>query len=189
MRKIIILSLLVCQQIYAQTEVKNDETSQKGLLIGLGVGLGTLTLNYHDTTTVKLSTTLPNIKIGYRFNKKTALCILLPGANYKYQAKDRGFEAFIAAVQYSLKPHWWTLLGTGITFDAPAFYTVKDPKKAAFYTGLPAITFATGYTIWQKKSFNLDLQYRLFVGKSVTTNKQYRTGISNMLILGFNWKK
>lgn len=188
MQKLILLTILFYNTAMAQVDLNNQTASNQGMLIGLGLGAGTLSLKYNDTVYNKFSTTLPNIKIGYKFNKKIALCILLPGANYKYNKKDRGFEAFVPAIQYWINPKWWALLGTGLTFDAPAFYTVDDPKKAAFYTGIPAITFATGYEILHKKNFGLDLQYRFFAGKSVIEPSKYRTGLSNMLLVGFNWK-
>lgn len=120
-------------------------------------------------------------------NKRLALLALLPGSNYKYNGKDRGFEAIMIAGQYWLKDNWWVLGGTGLTFDAPAFYTVKDPKNADFFTGLPAITLATGYEVFHKGKFAIDVQYRLFLGKSNLPNNGQREGVSNMFILGFNW--
>jgi len=188
MQKFTILLLLFCNTAMAQVDSSKHITKDKGLFIGLGIGAGSLALKYNDTLTNKFSTTLPNIKIGYRFNKKLAVCILLPGANYKYHNKDRGFEGFITVVQYWLKPYWWALIGSGLTFDAPAFYTVNDPKKAAFYVGFPAFTAATGYEIWHRNKFVLDLQYRFFMGKSVITTNQFREGFSNMFVIGFNWK-
>jgi len=188
MQKFTILLLLFCNTAMAQVDSSKHITKDKGLFIGLGIGAGSLALKYNDTLTNKFSTTLPNIKIGYRFNKKLAVCILLPGANYKYHNKDRGFEGFITVVQYWLKPYWWALIRSGLTFDAPAFYTVNDPKKAAFYVGFPAFTAATGYEIWHRNKFVLDLQYRFFMGKSVITTNQFREGFSNMFVIGFNWK-
>ena len=188
MRKIIFISLLLCNQIHAQHDIKKEKVNDCGLLIGLGIGAGTLTLNYKDTTTIKLSTTLPNIKVGDRFNKKIALCILLPGANYKYHGKDRGFEGFVPSVQYWIKPKWWVLMGSGLTFDAPAFYTVDDPKKAAFYAGFPSVIAATGFEILHKNRFTIDVQYRIFYGQSKISNNTFRTGISNMIIIGLNWE-
>lgn len=77
--------------------------------------------------------------------------------------------------------------GTGLTFNAPAFYTVKELQTAGFYSGIPAFSFATGYEVWQKGRFALDLQYRIFLGKSDLSNDGHRAGISNMLNFGFNW--
>lgn len=188
MRKILILTLtIMVNYTFAQTNLDKKPFDRKGFVIGLGLGAGALTLNTNDTTKVGFSTTFPNIKVGYMLSKRLALLALLPGANYKYYGKDRGFEGITIAAQYWLKDKWWVLGGTGLTFDAPAFYTVKDPKTAGFYTGFPAFTFATGYEVWRKGRFALDLQYRIFLGKSNLPNNGQREGMSNMFIVGFNW--
>jgi hypothetical protein len=171
----------------AQINFKNKPIERKGIVFGIGLGAGALTLNTNDTAQITFSTTIPNLKIGYMLNKRFALLALLPGANYKYNGKDRGFEGLILAGQFWLKDKWWILGGTGLTFDAPAFYTVKDPKTADYYTGVPAITFATGYEIWHKGRFAIDLQYRIFLGKANLQNNLQREGVSNMFIVGFNW--
>lgn len=188
MRKILILTLIMMETTaFAQTKFEKKPVERKGFVIGVGLGAGTLTLNTNDSTKVAFSTTLPNIKVGCMLNERLALLALLPGANYKYNGKARGFEAVIIAGQYWVKDKWWILSGTGLTFDAPAFYTVKDPKTAGFYTGVPAFTFATGYEVYHKGKFAIDLQYRIFVGKSNLPNNGQRKGVSNMLIVSFNW--
>ena len=188
MRKILILALtIIANYTFAQTDLDKNPFERKGFVIGVGIGAGALTLNANDTIHTDFSTTLPNIKVGYMLHKRFALLALLPGANYKYNGKDRGFEGAIIAGQYWLKDNWWVLGGTGLTFDAPAFYTVKEPNTAGFYTGFPAFTFATGYEVWRKGRFALDLQYRIFLGKSNLPNDGQREGISNMFIVGFNW--
>ena len=184
---ILILLTITTNYSFAQTNLDKKPIERKGFVVGLGLGAGVLSLNTNDTLNVLFSTTLPNIKIGHMVNKRLALLAILPGANYKYNGKDRGFEGFILAGQYWIKDKWWVLGGTGLTFDAPAFYTVKDPKTAGFYTGVPAFSFATGYEVWHKGRFALDLQYRIFLGKSNLPNNGQREGISNMFIVGFNW--
>lgn len=188
MRKVLIITLtIMANYTFAQTSLETNPVERKGFMIGVGLGAGTLSLNTNDTSKLTISTTLPNIKVGYLLNKRFALLALLPGANYKYNGNDRGFEGLIIAGQYWIKDNWWVSGGTGLTFDAPAFYTVKDPKTAAFYTGAPAFTLSTGYEIWNKGRFALDLQYRIFIGKSNLPNNGQREGISNVLIVGFNW--
>ncbi len=182
-----IASAIFSNILLAQGILDKKPIERKGLVFGIGLGAGALTLNTTDTIQTTFSTTLPNIKVGYMINKRLALLAFLPGANYRYKGKDRGFEGVIIAGQYWLKDNWWVLGGTGLTFDTPAFYTVKDPKTAGFYTGVPAFTFSTGYEIWQKGRFALDLQYRIFIGKSNLPNNGFREGVSNMFIVGFNW--
>ena len=183
----IFLFCVFFSNLKAQSNQNKNIINRKGFTIGLGLGAGMLSLKVADTNQTAFSTTLPNIKIGAMINKHFALLVMLPGANYKYYNKDRGFEAFTISGQYWAKERLWILAGMGLTFDAPAFYTVKDPKTAEFYTGFPAITAATGYEIWQGKNFALDVQYRFFVGQSNLSNSQKRQGMSNMFILGINW--
>jgi hypothetical protein len=188
MRKIVTIALIIIANYsFAQTNTGKLQIERKGFVFGVGLGAGSLSLNTNDTVSTKLSTALPNIKVGYMLNNRLALLAILPGANYNYNEKDRGFEALIISGQYWLKDKWWVLAGTGLTFDAPAFYTVKDPKTAEFYTGFPAFTFATAYEIWHKNRFVLDFQFRVFYGKSNLSNGGQREGISNMFIVGFNW--
>ena len=188
MRKIVFFILLIMANYsFSQTKSDKKPIERKGFVMGFGLGAGVLTLNTNDTLCVNFSTTLPNIKLGYMLNNKLALLAMFPGANYKYNGKDRGFEAFQIAAQYWIKDNWWILGGTGLTFDAPAFYTVKDPKKAGFNTGFPSFSIGTGDEVWQKGRFTIDLQYRLFYGKSDLPNNGQRQGISNMFIVGFNW--
>lgn len=184
---LIFICLLLFNVLYGQSSDEQNSIQRKGFVFGVGFGAGSLTLNTNDTTTNAFSTTLPNIKVGYMINKRLAILALLPGANYKYKGKDRGFEAITIAAQFWAKERWWLMGGAGLSFDAPAFYTVRDPKTAKFYTGFPALTAGTGYEIYRKGKFAIDLQYRFFYGQSSLTNNGFRKGISNMFIVGFNW--
>ena len=188
MRKILFLTLTILVNLsFAQTNVDKKPIEREGFIFGIGLGRGTLTLNTNDTIQTSFTPTLPNIKVGYMLNDRLALLALFAGNNYKHNDKTRGFEAFMVAGQYWVKDNWWVLGGAGLTFDAPAFYTVRNPETAEFYTGFPAVTAATGYELWHKGKFAMDLQYRVFLGKSNLPNDGYRKGISNMIIVGFNW--
>lgn len=187
MQKTVLLLVILFFSNSFYSQVNETITQRKGIVFGLGLGAGVLSLNTNDTLSVTFSTTLPNIKFGYMFTERFAMYTLLPGANYKYKNKARGFEGILVAGQYWITNKWWVLAGTGLTFDAPAFYTVKDPKTAEFYTGFPAFTFATGFEVLKKEHFVVDLHYRIFLGESHIQNEGERTGVSNMFILGFNW--
>ena len=186
MRKLFIILLLTgfSTQLKAQGE---QNTTKEGFFFGVGVGGGLLSLTTNDTLNTSFSTTIPNIKLGYFLTDKLAVISLLPGATYKYNQQSRGFEAFQIGAQFWIKEKWWILVSVGLTFDAPAFYTVKDPKTAKFYVGFPAISIASAYEIWHKNKFSLDLQYRFFYGNTEIQNDGKRSGFANMLILGFNW--
>ncbi len=187
MKKLVVLILLFSSQlVFGQTESPSTDTERR-LIFGLGIGMGTLELNTNDSIENSLALSLPNIKIGYKLNHRLALMVLLPGANYEYQEKDRGFEGILLAGQYWVSDDWWLLAGAGLTFDAAAFYTVEDPSQAEFYFGAPALSAATGYEIYEKGRFKLDLQYRYFYGESKIANDGFRRGSAHMFILGFNW--
>ncbi len=188
MRNLLLTSfIMLAFNLFAQNNNVDNTLERKGFIFGLGIGGGALNLNTNDTTELTFSTTLPNIKVGYMLNSRLAICALLPGAVYKYNETDRGFEAIMIAGQYWLKDQWWVLGAAGLTFDAPAFYTIKDPTQASFYTGFPSLSISMGYEIWHKGRFSLDLQYRLFYGKSKIGDNGQRTGVANMFIVGFNW--
>ncbi len=178
--------------IFCSINLKSQESFHSidyhhGFIFGVSVGAGSLFLKQPDNQKdFTFSISLPNIKFGYFLNKQFALQLLLPGAVYKYNKKDRGFEGAIFCAQYWMQPNWWLLIGGGFTFDAPAFYTVKDPRSSSFYTGFPALTLATGWEVYHYTNKNIDLQFRTFYGQS-NTNNGLRTGWANMLLLGFNW--
>lgn len=188
MRKLLLIFLvgITCTAL-AQSNDDAVTFERKGFVIGLGAGGGVLNLQTNDTVSTAFSPSLPNLKIGWMINSRLALVVLLPGAVYEYHGSSRGFEGIVAAAQYWVKDKWWVMGGIGLTFDAPAFYTVKDPSEAGFYTGFPALSVATGYEVWRKGHFALDLQYRFFSGKSELSAEVNRNGISNMLLVGFNW--
>lgn len=187
MYKYLILLSLFCKTSAAQNNIDNNTIKRKGFIVGFGLGSGILTLSEKESWHPSFSASLPNIRIGYRIGDRLALMALLPGATYRYQGKDRGFEGILLAAQYWVKDRWWILGGVGLVLDAPAFYTVKSFKEADFHTGFPAITLATGYDVWRKGKFTLDLHYRLFSGQASLAGNEHRRGVSNMFMVGFSW--
>lgn len=184
---IFLLLFIFRETILAQGGAAAVPFQRKGLFLGMGFGAGTLQLSANDTSTKAFSFSIPNIKIGYMLTNRFGMMIFLPGSTYQYRGKVRGFEGVTIAAQYWVKDRWWLLAGSGVTFDAPAFYTVKDPKEAEFYFGFPAITAGTGIEIYRKGKFAIDLQYRFFMGKSLLRNNQFREGTANFFLVGFNW--
>ena len=182
----LILLVLVSQLSYGQTEKKTENHKRDGFTMGISLGAGTLSLNTNQSKSTAFSASLPNIKVGYMLKPNLAILGLLPGATYKSEGKDRGFEGFMLGAQYWPKERWWIMGTAGLTFDAAAFYTVEDPKTAEFNFGLPALSFATGYEVWRSGRMAIDLQYRFFYGQAQLKNNGLREGIANMLIIGFN---
>jgi len=178
MQKLLCLIILTANFAFAQSNFTNENFERKGFSFGLGVGAGILTLNSSANKLSKYSYSMPNMKIGYALNDQFSIMLTLPGASYKSEGKDRGFEGVVLSAQYWIKSELWINGG---------FYTVKDISSAEFYTGIPSVAIGTGYEIFKKGKFSIDLQYRLFLGKSNLLNGLTRTGISNMILIGFNW--
>lgn len=192
MRKVIIqlAFILSCSShIFAQSlNSSNRFERKKGFTYGFGLGAGALRINSNDTVKTSFAATLPNIKIGYVFNEKFAVNLLLPGTLYKHEGEYRGFEGFVLTGQYWVKDKWWVLGGTGLTMDAPAFWRAfKNFNSSDFHKGFPALTFGTGYEIYRKENFVLDVHYRLYTGSVKLENDEKRKGTGHMLVLGFNW--
>jgi hypothetical protein len=176
--------------VFAQSYSDLNENFQrkKGFTFGVGLGGGISLIGTNDTVKTSFGATLPNIKIGYVFNEKFAMNILAPGTLYKYEGKYRGFEGFVLSGQYWVKDKWWVLGGIGLTMDATPFWRAfKDFDSSNFHTGFPALTFATGYEIYRKRSFALDIYYRLYNGRVTLENDGERKGTSHALVFGFNW--
>ncbi len=171
----------------AQAPDKAPIFERKGLTVGLSIGAGILTLSANDTVRTMPAATFPNLRLGCMISRKLALQLLIPGSTYRHEGRQRGFEGFLLTAQYWPRDRWWILGGAGVAFDAPAFWTVKDFRTADFYSGLPAVAFATGYEILRKKHLTLDIQYRLYAGQVSTDSKGKKQGVTNMLSLGINW--
>lgn len=184
MQKIILSLLLSTATVASLAQINPD---RKGWSFGLAIGGGQLHLNTNDTIQNAFTATLPNLKIGYMLSPRFGMFLTLPGATYSYRNISRGFEGAVVTGQYWLKDRWWVMGGLGLTFDAQAFYTVKDPAKAKFYTGFPAATMGFGYEVYRKGRLVVDLQYRCFIGSSDLSNGGARHGVANVLMIGVNW--
>lgn len=180
-------TLLLLLTIVSHSFTQNSNEQRSGFTFGLAFGGGSLRLNTNDTVDTRATITLPNIKAGYFLRPDLEMVLLLPGANYRYQGKPRGFESAQIGAQYWPAEGWWVLGAIGLTFDAPAFYTVSDPSTAAFYIGGPTVSIAGGKEIFRWGATVWDVQYRFFTGRSHLPNDGSRDGVSNMLMLGVNW--
>ena len=192
MRKIIVTLVFIvgCSNlIFAQSINGSKRFEQKkGLTFGVGLGGGIMRINTNDTINTSFGTTVPNLKIGYVFNDRFAINILAPGTLYKHEGEYRGFEGLVFTGQYWIKEKWWVLGGTGLTVDAPAFWRAfKNLNNPDFHTGFPALTFATGYEIYRKGNFVIDIHYRLYNGRVKLENNGKRIGTGHMIVLGINW--
>jgi hypothetical protein len=163
---------------------------RKGFIFGTAFGGGAIALSSDLIgEDAQFGGTFPNLKSGAMVSPKTAVVLLLPGTVYRYKwgerERDRGFEGFFPSVQYWVKDRWWLLGGTGLGMDAPAFYDIKDASERKFYFG-PAAVVGTGYELWRRGRFALDLQGRAQFG-SIATPEGQRKGMAFSLLVGVNW--
>ncbi len=163
---------------------------RKGFVFGAAVGAGAISLSSDligDEN--QIGATFPNLKFGAMVSPKTALVLLLPGTVYHYKwggrERDRGFEGFFPSVQYWAKDRWWLLGGAGLGMDAPAFYDIKDETERKFYFG-PAAVVGTGYELWRRGRFALDVQGRAQFG-SIAAPEGRRNGLIFNVLVGVNW--
>lgn len=163
---------------------------RKGFVFGVSMGVSAISLksdaagNRHQT-----GLSAPNIKLGKMLNSRSALLLLLPGSVYRYEwsgrVRDRGFEGIIPAFQYWAKDRWWLMGGAGLGMDAPAFYDIKDESERKFYFGGAAVV-ASGYEIWRKGRFALDVQARAHLG-AIKAAEGRLHGAAFSLGIGVNW--
>jgi hypothetical protein len=163
---------------------------RKGFIFGTALGLSSLSLKFpNKPTQSETSLSFPNFKIGAMISPKTALILYLPGSIYTYKnegrERDRGFEAITPSLQYWFKDRFWVLAGAGLGMDAPAFYDIKNETERKFYFGGSALA-GTGYEVYRKGKFALDLQARLHYG-TAKFPEGTRSGLAFNLMIGFNW--
>lgn len=181
-----LLLLLTCCFASLWARGDGDTSHHKGLLLSLAFGGGNIQLKTLTTSKNEAVLSLPNIKFGYWLNARTSVHFLMPGAVYNLKASDRIFEAFQLGLSRWISPRWWVLGATGPTFDAGAFYTVDKLSQIKANTGLPSFSIGTGYEIWSKGKYGIDLQYRFFYGRSKLDDGDHRIGMAHVFLLGFN---
>lgn len=187
MKTTVFLLLLFSLLGYAQDPERNE--NHQGFLFSTSLGISGINISDPYQHTSALSGSFPNFRFGYSFTNRISAGILLPGTIYTYKgpdrSRDRGFEGLIPFIQYWPLNKWWIMGGAGFTFDAPAFYDIKNETEADFYTG-PSFIASTGYEIWKRGKFVLDVQARVHAGFSVLPDG-HRNGIASTLLIGFNW--
>ncbi|WP_431134661.1 hypothetical protein [Psychroserpens mesophilus] len=128
----------------------------------------------------------PDLKFGYMLNEKLAITASLPGNIYEFQDNDRHFGGFIPSVQYWVKDRWWIHGGIGLAIDSPALYDIKDKVNDDWNFGC-AVMASTGYEIYKKKNFALNIQSKLVLGRAFLENDMHRDAVIFNIGLGFSW--
>lgn len=174
---------------YAQNT--NKETTQRdGFIIEFSVGGGSISVE--DSAGIQTfdksqgAFTFPDVKLGYMLNDNLAVTISVPGMIYEFQGSDRHFGGFIPSVQYWVKDRWWIHGGIGLAIDSPALYDIENDVNDDWNFGC-AVKASTGYEIYKKKNFALNLQSNLMLGRAALDGDAHRDAVTFNVGLGFSW--
>lgn len=183
---------LVSSITYAQNaDSETTTTTQRdGFIIEFSVGGGLISLEDSEgiQTFDKSQGTFvfPDLKLGYMLNEKLAITAAMPGNIYEFQYNDRHFGGFIPSVQYWVKDRWWIHGGIGLSIDSPALYDIQDNVNDDWNFGC-AVMASSGYEIYKKKNFALNVQSKLVLGRASLEGDAHRDAVIFNVGLGFSW--
>ena len=181
---------LVSSMTYAQNTNPETSTQRDGFIIEFLVGGGLISLE--DSAGIQTfdksqgTFVFPDLKLGYMLNENLAITAAIPGNIYEFQDNDRHFGGFIPSVQYWVKERWWIHGGIGLAIDSPALYDIKDDVNDDWNFGC-AVTASTGYEIYKKKNFALNVQSKLVLGSVSLDGDAHRDAVLFNVGLGFSW--
>lgn len=181
---------LVSSTSYAQNTNSETTTVGDGFIIEFVVGGGIISLE--DSAGIQTfdksqgAFVFPDLKLGYMLNDKLAITAAMPGNIYEFQDNDRNFGGFIPSVQYWVKDRWWIHGGIGLAIDSPALYDIKDDVNDDWNFGC-AVMASTGYEIYKKKNFALNVQSKLVLGRTSLEGDMHRDAVIFNIGLGFSW--
>lgn len=182
--------VLVSSITYAQNTNTETTSQRKGFMFEFVVGGGVISLE--DSVGIQTfdkaqgTFVFPDLKFGYMLNERLAITASLPGNIYEFQDNDRNFGAFIPSIQYWVKDRWWIHGGIGLAIDSPALYDIKDTVNDDWNFGA-AVMASTGYEIYKKKNFALNIQSKLVLGNVSLDRGVDRDAVIFNVGLGFSW--
>lgn len=168
----------------------NSKVKRDGFIFEFALGGGVISIEdsqgiqTFDKTQGGIS--FPELKLGYMLNDNLAITLALPGMIYNFQDNDRHFGSFIPSLQYWVKDRWWIHGGIGLAIDSPALYDIKDNINDDWNYGT-AVMASTGYEVYKKKNFALNIQSKLVLGRAFLKGDAHRDAVSFNIGLGFNW--
>ncbi len=181
---------LVSSVTYAQNTNSETTTHRDGFIIEFVVGGGLISIEDSEgiQTFDKSQGTFvfPDLKLGYMLNERLAITAAMPGNIYEFQDNDRNFGGFIPSLQYWVKDRWWIHGGIGLAIDSPALYDIKDDINDDWNFGC-AVMASTGYEIYKKKNFALNVQSKLVLGSVSLDGDAHRDAVLFNVGLGFSW--
>lgn len=189
--KITCITLMFISSItLAQTNSNKNLNQREGFLFEFVVGAKSVSIE--DSKGVQTfdeshdALSFPEFKFGYMINNRLAITAVFPGMIYEYQNNDRHFGGLIPSVQYWVKDKWWINGGIGLAMDGPALYDIKKNTNDDWNFGC-AVMASTGYEIYTKNSFVLNLQSKMVLGRAFLGGNDYRDAASFSIGLGFSW--
>jgi len=175
---------------FAQNTNSETTTQRDGFIFEFVAGGGIISIedSAGNQTFDKAQGTFvfPDLKLGYMLNENLAITAAMPGNIYEFQENDRHFGGFIPSLQYWVKDRWWIHGGIGLAIDSPALYDIKDNVNDDWNFGC-AVMASTGYEIYNKKNFALNIQSKLVMGRAFLTGDAHRDAVIFNIGLGFSW--
>ena len=181
---------LISSTTYAQNTNAETTTQRDGFIFEFVVGGGIISIE--DSAGIQTfdkaqgAFVFPDVKFGYMLNEKLAITLSLPGNIYEFQDNDRNFGGFIPSVQYWVKDRWWIHGGIGLAIDSPALYDIKDNVNDDWNFGCTVMA-STGYEIYKKKHFALNVQSKLVLGRAFLEGNAHRDAVIFNVGLGLSW--
>lgn len=181
---------LVSSTTYAQNTNSETITQRNGFIFEFVVGGGIISIE--DSAGIQTfeksqgTFVFPDLKLGHMLNENLAITVSLPGNIYEFQDYDRNFGGFIPSLQYWVKDRWWIHGGIGLAIDSPALYDIKDDINDDWNFGC-AVMASTGYEIYKKKNFALNVQSKLVLGRASLDSDEHRDALNFNVGLGFSW--
>lgn len=181
---------LVSSITYAQNTDSEKTTGRDGFIFEFLVGGGIISIE--DSAGIQTfdksqgAFVFPDLKLGYMLNDKLAITAAMPGNIYEFQDIDRHFGSFIPSLQYWVKERWWIHGGIGLAIDSPALYDIEDDVNDDWNFGF-AVMASTGYEIYKKKNFALNVQSKLVLGSVYLDGDAHRDAVIFNIGLGFSW--
>ncbi|MFD0797215.1 hypothetical protein ACFQZJ_07075 [Maribacter chungangensis] len=182
---------LISAMTFAQnnTDTQNN-FNRDGFMFEFGLGGGIISIedsagpqSFDD---VQGGGTFPELKLGYMLNNRFGITVSAPGMIYTVNDNDRHFGGIIPSVQYWVKDRWWIHGGVGLAIDSPALYDIKDNVNDDWNTGI-AVMASTGYEVYRKNKFALNVQSKLLVGGVKLDNNIDREVVQFSVGIGFSW--
>ena len=189
--KMACVAFALVSSITAAQNTNTETTNQReGFLFEFTVGGGIISIE--DSEGIQTfdesqgTFVFPDIKLGYMLNEKLAITVSMPGNIYKFQDNDRNFGGLIPSVQYWVKDKWWIHGGIGLAIDSPALYDIKEDENDDWNFGT-AVMISSGYEMYKKKNFALNVQSKLVLGHASLDGDAQRDALIFNVGLGFSW--